>query len=170
MHSKISKLHSAISSAMDGMSTDELSHRPHGKWSAAEILEHLNLTYVGTIKNLERRLSEGKPTSSTDRAKERWSRIVVTRLGYMPSGRKSPERAMPRGAAPDQIAMEVLQNVVRMDEVLSQCEARFPGKPIADHPALGPLTAAEWRGFHLTHGCHHAKQIVVLKKKLLLHN
>lgn len=171
MHNKIVKLHSAISSAMNGMSTDELTRHPEGKWSAAEILEHLNLTYIGTIKNLERRLAEEKPTSNSDRVRKRWSRIAVTRFGFMPNGRKSPERALPRGAAPDQVATEVLNNLARLDEVLSKCEQLFTAsRPIADHPILGPLTAEEWRAFHLTHGRHHVKQIEALKKNLLLDN
>jgi hypothetical protein len=28
-----------------------------------------------------------------------------------------------------------------------------------DHPFLGPLTASQWRKFHLVHGRHHARQI-----------
>ncbi|MGZ7099671.1 MAG: DUF1569 domain-containing protein [Candidatus Angelobacter sp.] len=34
-----------------------------------------------------------------------------------------------------------------------------------DHPVLGPLTAAEWRKFHLVHGLHHVKQIRSLRER-----
>jgi hypothetical protein len=132
---------------------------PSGKWSAAEILEHLNLTYTGTIKNLERCL-RGQSQASADRSKMRWARVVVTRLGFFPPGRTAPEGVRPRGMAAPQVRSEIMSNLSRMDALISQCEAHFPeGKPIADHPILGPLTANEWRGFHLAHGKHHARQI-----------
>lgn len=169
MHPKLVKLRKTLSDAIAGMNLDDLSRHPEGKWSTAEILDHLNVTYLGTIKNLERRIAEGKTCPEGDRRKKRWPRIVVTRLGYLPSGRKSPERAMPRGTPARQVTSEIMENIARLDRVIAQCDARFPGGvPIAEHPILGPLTAAEWRGFHLTHGCHHAKQVRALKRNRLL--
>jgi hypothetical protein len=171
MHPKFVKLRKTLSNAIAGMTVDDLSRHPEGKWSTAEILDHLNLTYLGTIKNLERRLAEGKTCSEGDRRKKRWPRLFVTRFGYLPNGRKSPERALPRGTPAQQITSEIMENIARLDGVIAECEMRFPGGvPIAEHPILGPLTAAEWRGFHLTHGCHHAKQVRALKKDSLLQN
>lgn len=166
----MAKLHAAISSAIRGANIEDLTRHPEDKWSAAEILEHLNLTYVGTIKNLERRLKEGKPTTSARTAKF-WQRMTVTRLGFFPPGRKSPERVAPRGTPVTHVVAEILDNLTRMDSVISHCESHFSARtPIADHPALGPLTAAEWRGFHLTHGLHHVKQIRARTKTFLLDN
>jgi hypothetical protein len=171
MHPKFVKLRKTLSNAIAGMDVDDLSRHPEDKWSAAEILDHLNLTYLGTIKNLERRIAEGKTCAEGDRRKKRWPRLFVTRFGYMPNGRKSPERAMPRGTPAQQVTSEIMKNIERLDGVIAECEMRFSGGvPIAEHPILGPLTAGEWRGFHLTHGCHHAKQVRVLKKNSLLQN
>jgi DinB superfamily len=148
------------------MTAEELAIHPEGKWSAAEILEHLNLTYLGTIKNLERCLLAGKSGATGDRRKKRWSRLLVTRLGYLPKGGESPERVRPRGIPFDEVSREIIGNINRMDYVIRQCESRFPSPgPIAEHPMLGPLTAAEWRGFHVAHGKHHARQILELRKK-----
>ena len=171
MHPKFVKLRNTLSGAFAGMSVDDLCRQPEGKWSTAEILDHLNLTYLGTIRNLERRIAEGKTCAEGNRRKKRLPRFVVTRLGYMPNGRKSPERALPRGTPAEQVIGEIMENMARLDGVLAECERRFlGGVPIAEHPVLGPLTASEWRGFHLAHGCHHAKQVRALKKNLLLQN
>src|SRR5579864_3953322 len=97
MHRKLAELQKVLSDAILGMSAGELSRHPVEKWSAAEILEHLNLSYVGTIKNLERCLTAGQPHTSSDRGKTRWPRLLVTRLGYFPKGRKSPDFVRPRG-------------------------------------------------------------------------
>lgn len=165
MHAKIEQLHNVLSAAICGMTMEELKLHSEGKWSAAEILEHLNLTYTGTTKNLERRVLAGQPVSGAGRSGKRLQRFVVTRLGYMPEGRKSPEHAMPRGKPCEQVQREIFENLGRMDDVITRCEQQFPGgQPIAEHPVLGPLTAQEWRGFHLTHGKHHARQIAKLKR------
>jgi Protein of unknown function (DUF1569) len=165
MDAKLARLHAAISRAMDGMTLEDLSLHPEGKGSATEILDHLNLTYIATAKNLERCLASGQAFASPDRRSKRWPRLVVTGMGYFPSGRKSPERVQPRGTPAEQVTVEILQNLCRMDTVIHECEVRFGNRtPVADHPVLGPLTVAEWRKFHLEHGKHHAKQIVRLKQ------
>jgi DinB family protein len=166
MHAKLARLQIVLTDAMRGMTPEQFAFHPQGKWSAAEILEHLNLTYLGTIKNLERCLARGKPGASRDRSKSRWSRFVITHLGFFPSGRQAPEKVRPSGTAPEQVISQILTNLTRMSEVIGRCESTFAsGQPIADHPVLGPLTAAEWRGFHLTHGRHHARQISRLRLK-----
>lgn len=162
----LAQLRTALANATSEMSaTDWVRHAP-GKWNSAEILEHLNRTYMGTIKGCERCLASGKPIASGDRASKRWQRLVTVGLGFFPSGRKSPERALPRGMQAELVASEIFQNIARMDEVISECDSRFGSTtPLADHPALGPLTAREWRKFHLVHGKHHARQIVRLRRQ-----
>ena len=163
MDRELAKLQKALASAIADMDLDDLTRHPEGKWSAAQILEHLNLTYIGTIKNFERCLASGK--SAVDpRPRKRWSRLLITRLGYFPSGGKSPPRVEPRGMPPQQVKAEIVENIVRMESILRECETRFGRRPIASHPVFGALTVSEWRKFHLVHGKHHAKQILRLRK------
>src|ERR1700690_483096 len=164
MHSKLTQLRSILADALRDLTPEKLTRHPEGKWSPAQILEHLNISYTGTIKGFERCLQSGATQASPDRVRMRWPRIVVVNVGYFPPGRKSPERALPRGAPPEKVTAEILGNVTRMGDLIQECEARFGRHPVVDHPVLGPLTAAEWRKFHLVHGKHHAKQIRKLKK------
>ena len=164
MDAESNPLKRAITDAILGMTSEDLTRHPEGKWSTAEILDHLNLTYIGTVKGLGRCLTLGQTTASPDRSSKRWQRIGITALGYFPNGRKSPKWVLPRGLPAEQVKAEILENVARMHALIDECEARFgKRKPIADHPILGPLTAAEWRKFHLVHGRHHVKQILRLK-------
>lgn len=178
MAPKLSDLQRTLAHAIEGMSAADFARHPPNKWSTAEILDHLNLTYRGTIKNLERRLASGKaeakpetptlaknaPGSTTTRRK-RWQRFVITGLGFFPTGGKSPERVLPRGTPIETLTGEIFQNITRMDTLITECDSRLGnGKPIADHPSFGPLTARQWRKFHLVHGKHHARQILRLKK------
>ena len=43
-----------IQRATEGMSADQLAWHPPGKWSSADILEHLTLTFTGTAKGMRR--------------------------------------------------------------------------------------------------------------------
>lgn len=165
MDAKLSKLRNALAEAIDGMSQEKLERHPPGKWSSAQILDHLNLSYAGTIKNFERRLASGRPGASSDRRTKRWQRRLVIGLGFFPKDRKSPEHVLPRGTPVSQLTSEIFVNISRMDSVIEECAARFGrNKPLAEHPVLGPLTAKEWRKFHLVHGRHHARQILRLKR------
>ena len=164
VNSKLSDLTNVLTKVINGMSIEDLSRHPEGKWSSAEILDHLNLTYRGTIKNCERCLAAGKSGASVDRKSRRWERRVLIWLGYFPSGGKSPERALPRGTPITQLTAEIFENITRMENIIAACDGQFGhGKPIAEHPMLGPLTASEWRKFHWVHGRHHARQIMRLK-------
>jgi hypothetical protein len=163
--SKLSELRDRLAAAIDGMSAKDLARHPEGKWSSAEILDHLNLTYRGTIKNCERCLASGKPGARPDRSSKRWQRRGILWLGFFPPGRKSPVPVRPRGTPVSQLTTEIFENISRMERVISECDSRFgQGEPIADHPILGPMTASEWRKFHWVHGKHHARQIIRLRE------
>lgn len=166
MDSYLQRLHEAITSATRSMTMEELTHHPEGKWSAAEVLEHLYLTYTGTVKGFERCLQEGKPlATSPPTIKQRFQIAVVTRAGYFPTGREAPKVSRPRGTPADKVIADIGLQIVAMDEAIAKCEARH-GKltRLLDHPVLGPLTARQWRKFHWVHGQHHVKQILRLRR------
>ena len=164
VHRELSKLRTVLANAIDGMSADAFARHLPGKWSSAEILDHLNLTYLGTIKNFEHCLASGKSGATADRKRRRWQRRLITWLGWFPSGRASPQRVLPRGTPTPQLLTEIFDNITRMDELIDGCDHRFGrGETVADHPVLGPLTAHEWQKFHLVHGKHHVRQILRLR-------
>jgi hypothetical protein len=82
----------------------------------------------------------------------------------LPEGRKAPNNTVPRGLPVEKVRSEVGVKIAAMDEILAQCEARFGRGRVLDHPILGPLTAAQWKKFHLIHGRHHARQILKLRQ------
>jgi len=165
MDAYLERLQQAITSATQGMSAEDLQRHPEGKWSATEVLEHLYHTYSGSVKGFERCLHEGKPLARTPLLKDRMRTLVVTGLGYLPEGRKAPERTRPRGMMADEVMREIGPRLSAMDDLMTQCEARFGKRTrVLDHPILGPLTARQWRKFHWVHGQHHLKQIRRLRQ------
>jgi hypothetical protein len=145
------------------MANEQMSWHPADKWCAAEVLEHLYLTYTGTVKGFERVLEAGKPMASPGSMRHRWRRLVVLGFSYLPEGRKAPKQTVPRGLPVEKVRSEVGMKIAAMDAIVAQCEARFGRGKVLDHPILGPLTAAQWRKFHLIHGRHHVKQILRLR-------
>lgn len=165
MDTHLRKLKRALESSLAGMSNEQMSMHPPGKWCAAEVLEHLYLTYTGTIKGFEKLLASGNPTKTPASLKQRWRAVVVVGAGYLPTGRKSPHVAEPRGLPPEKVKNEWMKKIEEMDAIIAQCEARFgQGTVLLDHPVLGPLTGRQWKKFHLVHGMHHRKQLLRLRE------
>jgi|SRR5579863_5418236 len=164
MDSCLQELQDAISSASTGMSLEELTRHPEGKWSAAEVLEHLYLTYTGTLKGLERCLQEGKPRARRATLKDRLRTVIVVEFGRLPEGRKAPPRTTPQGMPAEQVVKAIGAEIAAMDDAFAQCEIRFGKRTkLMDHPILGPLTVRQWRKFHWVHGRHHVRQIWKLR-------
>lgn len=160
MDPRLKRLQEEVASAIAAVPPERWHSGPPGKWCAAEILEHLYLTYTGTMKGLERMTAAGKPLATSATWAQRGRFLVVLRLGWMPSGRKAPAMALPRGLPPQNVLAEIGLKIREMDECIGRCEEKFGTKTkLLDHPFLGPLTGTQWRKFHLVHGRHHAKQI-----------
>jgi len=160
MNSYLERLRQELEDAIAGASLSTLVQAPAGKWTAAQILEHLFLTYKNTNRGMAKCLEQGAPLATRATLKQRVATLLVVNFGYMPAGRKAPERATPRGMSPEEVQQGVAPELQRMASGLDDCERRFGARTkIMDHPFLGPLTADEWRKFHWVHGRHHARQI-----------
>ena len=164
MDPNLARLSSTLSAATEGMDGEDLSRHPEGKWSAAQVLEHLYLTYAGTLKGMTRCLDGGKPLATSPSLIQRVKALAVVEFGYFPEGRKSPALAEPRGMKAEEVKREVSRLLAAMDEAIRKCESKFgKGTRLLDHPVIGPLNARGWRRFHLVHGLHHSKQIERLR-------
>ena len=168
MDLRLEKLKKDLESATEGMSPEQLSWHLPGKWCAAEVLEHLYLTYTGTIKGFERVMTKGKPLASRASMAQRALTWLVVGLGRMPAGRKAPSIVLPKGLPREKVRNEIGAKMAEMDDIITQCEARFGGHVrLLDHPILGPLTATQFRKLHLVHGQHHLKQLRRLRDAMI---
>lgn len=160
MHSHLERLRQELEEAMASSSVGVVARPSQGQWNPDEIAEHLFLTYNQTRRSLEKCLENGSPTARGATLKDRIATFLVIKLGYLPNGRKSPDRVLPRGMSSEEVRLGLAAELQKMDSELNACERRFGRRTkILDHPVLGPLTADEWRKFHLVHGRHHVRQI-----------
>lgn len=150
-----------IESAISGMTSRQLEASPEGKWSSAQILEHLGRAFGSTAKMLELQLASGKtPDQTAPNFRQRIANFLVIDLGHLPSGRTAPSMTTPQGNDGANSVNRILENLERMRLAIGDAERRWgTAKPIGIHPILGPLTSSQWRKFHFVHTRHHMRQV-----------
>jgi hypothetical protein len=164
MHPSTQQTLQAIERAVDGMAPDDWTRAPAGKWSAGHVLEHLDLTFSGTVESMRRWLEKG-PRVSTASWRQRVGKWLIVHLGYFPRGFQAPEFVVPRGGLGETVLTNIRQHLGEMDEAIAACEQKLGPRTRFKHPRLGPLTAQQWRRFHLVHTRHHMKQVAALRAR-----
>jgi hypothetical protein len=133
---------------------------PPGKWSPAQIVQHLALAIDTSARTFESRRTHAPMRRRARSARELIGYWVVLRAGWIPEGRRAPTPTRP-AERPDRMAVErqfraaVERFLVLERELLPDRHADL----FAKHPVLGDLTLPEWGHFHTLHCAHHAKQI-----------
>ena len=160
MDSYLERLRQELEKTMTLARTQNLDAGPDGKWTSAQVLEHLFLTYHQTNKGIANCLDKGAPLGTQVTLYHRMASLLVVNVGYFPKGRRSPERAVPKGMPAGDVQRAILPEIDKMDAGFAECERKFGSNVrILDHPVLGPFSVAQWRKFHWVHGRHHARQI-----------
>ena len=162
MDSYIAKAKDLIEQATTNVSEAELTGAPEGKWSPAQVLEHLAKAFGGSAKAFELQLEGELQPLRPCTMKERGGIFLICTLGYFPEGRKAPEKTLP-SENPEGLATlrRTLENLDRAGRALDALEKKWgTGAKVFTHPVLGPLTVPQWRKFHFVHTRHHMKQVV----------
>jgi hypothetical protein len=160
MHDNLARCWTLIETATAGLDDRRAATGVNGRWSIAEIVEHLDRTYTGTSKGLTRCLEAGAPRVTPDSVKNRMRRLWVVTLGRFPTGIEAPRHVVPSGELLlSTLVPRVEAHLADMDAALKTAAARFGAGPLMDHPILGPFTAGDWARFHYVHTRHHCRQI-----------
>lgn len=162
MDTYITKALQLLDEMTAGLTEEDLTRAQDGKWSPAQVLEHLGKAFGGSAKAFELQLQAGelqpmRPLTFKDRV----GIFLICKVGYFPEGRKAPPMTLPAEAP---LGLATLQrtreNLVRAGKALDQMEEKWgTGVKVFTHPVLGPLTVSQWRKFHFVHARHHMKQV-----------
>jgi DinB superfamily len=151
-----------IEESTSDLSEQQLTTSHKGRWSAAQILEHLARAFGSTAKAFEQQLESGellpiRPLTIKDRV----GIFLVVKVGYFPEGRKAPEWTVPSDAPGGAASLQrIKQNLDRMATAIDRAEQKWGSEIcVLTHPILGPLTVPQWRKFHFVHTRHHMKQV-----------
>lgn len=149
-----------IQDAAGGLDTAALSRSVAGRWSIAEILEHLTLAFTACSAGLEKILAAGEPRARPPKLVQRLGRILVTDIGYFPRA-NAPEMTRPRGTIPPAESVRALRTALAaLDDTLARAAAKFGDDvPLTNHPYFAGMSVRHWRKFHWRHTVHHMRQI-----------
>lgn len=150
----------AITAATDRLSVEQIARTVPGKWSTAEILEHLTLTFALNIRSLEKALAAGDTKSARPTVFQWLSRIVVINIGWFPPSR-APELVTPHGSIePGRSRAAIHEALATLDLTLARAAERFGlTAPLLRHAFFAGLSVPQWRKFHWRHTCHHMRQV-----------
>jgi hypothetical protein len=133
---------------------------PPGKWTSAQIVEHLALAMEMSAKTFASRSAKEPMARRGMTFRERVGKIFTFGLGRFPPGLTAPERTTP----PPQVDARAAEAHFRAAVAAWEQVARdlLPARRdnlFVKHPRLGDLTLEEWGRFHAVHARHHARQI-----------
>ena len=137
MDPRLERLQKEIVSAIAGLRPEQWTSHPSGKWSTNEVLEHLYLTYTGTIKGFQRVAEAGKPLATNQSWAQRGRALVVVGFGYFPSGREAPPVARPRGVPAEKVQSEIGLKISEMEDIMVAMRkqaGRAPQTARSSHP------------------------------------
>jgi hypothetical protein len=170
MNPTIQQLETKLSSALNGLDASQTQLRltaDSARWTIQQITEHLLMTYASTAAAFESRLAKGTPTLSRPTPSHRARQFVVITLGLMPGRRQAPPEVTPPPSNPplsgEQLIATTREALTHMDHIF-QADHVFGSARCLTHFALGPLSVSQWRRFHLSHGCHHIRQIAAIRR------
>jgi len=134
--------------------------RAPGKWSRAELTQHLILTYEGLVAELS-----GGPGI---RVRFKGVKLLALRLfvlprflrrGVFPPGVRSPKEVAPSGGDPDRAAAigRLEASCLAFEEAIAAGAARGNGR--ITHPFFGPLSLGQGVRFAEVHLRHHTRQL-----------
>lgn len=159
MHPHLQRAIDAINSTTGSLTVESLSRCAPGKWSIAEILEHLTLVYTRNAAGFSKVVETGEPRASRPALKQRVGRTLVVDLAYFPRV-PAPEASMPCGSMPAERVRELaLAALAALDLAVARADARFGDRtPLLNHPYFAGMSVRQWRKFHWRHTVHHMKQ------------
>ncbi|HET8713102.1 MAG TPA: DUF1569 domain-containing protein [Gemmatimonadales bacterium] len=158
--SRLAEISALVLDPLRGRSDAECERGPAGKWTPAQIVEHLAIGLVGSAQKFEER-RDRPPMARRRRSLVQWAGgLVILGLGWYPQGIRAPEGTVPMpGISRAAAESHFRDGIGRWEALERELLPRRPGDLFLKHPRLGDLNLSEWIRFHQMHARHHAPQI-----------
>ena len=145
---------------LEGRPDADWQKAPAGKWTPAQIVEHLALALEGCADGFEKRRARDPMQRRPASVRERVGRVCIIHLGWFPPLQRAPSMTVPAPHV-DRAAAEAhfRRGVERTEELARLLLPARASDLFVKHPRMGDLTFPEWMEFHVIHARHHAGQI-----------
>lgn len=156
----LSQLPTLVLGPLRGRNDSEWERAPAGKWTPAQIVEHLALGLTLSAATFLARRNHAPMARRPRTPAEQIARFFMFGLRWFPPGRKAPERTTPAPQI-DRATAEghFLAGIEAWDQIDRALLPERRADLFVKHPRMGDLTVEEWMQFHLIHARHHARQI-----------
>ncbi len=172
IYEHIDRTRARLVAAVEGLSEGQQTFRPApGRWSAAELVEHLSIVEGGVVRLLEKMLGKGEEESGAASSSSDGlfaDPISIEEFVERSRGVKleAPERIRPTG-------LPLADSLARLRDSRAALHALRPRVESADgrslrfpHPAWGPLDLYQWLLFVGAHEDRHLAQLEALKQAM----
>jgi len=158
--SPLAELRTLVLDPLRGRSDGDWERGPAGKWTPAQIVEHLALGLNLSAETFQNRRNHAPMSRRRRTPAEQIARFFIFGLRWFPPGRKAPERTRPAPQINRATAeAHFLAGLEAWDQVDRALLPERRSDLFVKHPRMGDLTVEEWMRFHLIHARHHARQI-----------
>ncbi len=156
---QLSSLEAVVLDPLGDVSTAEWTAAPEGKWSIAQIVEHLAIAFelVGTGFSAlpETEVSERDATPA-----QAVLRHTLLGSGELPKGMRAPDISHPsEDPDPELVVAQFRMGIEQTRALVEDWSEERQLSTYLRHPALGDLNLPEWVRFHFVHCTLHARQI-----------
>jgi len=156
----LSGLTTVVLTPLEGRSDADWQRAPSGKWTPAQIVEHLAIGLEWSAEKFRARRNHAPMERRRLTPAERIAKLLILGLRWFPPGRKAPERSVPAPlVAREMAAAHFLAGVAAWDQLEGELLPARRNDLFVKHPRLGDMTFEEWTRFHRVHARHHARQI-----------
>lgn len=158
--SVLADLSTTVLGPLTGRPRESWQQAPAGKWTPAQIVEHLALAMDTSATTFTARRAKEPMARRGTTLLETLGRVFTFGLGRFPPGLRAPDRTTPPpqvdGPAAEAHFHSALAAWAAMERELLPARRH---DLFVKHPRLGDLTIEEWARFHVVHARHHARQI-----------
>src|SRR5258708_24910233 len=142
---------------LDGRPEADWYRAPAGKWTCAQIVEHLAIALEYSAVTCDKRRAHDSMVRRPRRFMERLGSAVILGLGWYPQGFKAPEGTVPAANVTSAAAESKFRaGFTKWQELEHMLLPARRFDLFLKHPPLGDLTAQEASRLHPLHAPPHA--------------
>ena len=155
----LARLEPLVLSPLHGVSDAAWYRAPKGKWSIAQIVQHVAIG-VDLVARSFAELADAQPMQRQNRPHETVLRHLTLGIGHYPGPLKALPQATP-DAKPDRelVTAQFRMGVEQYKGIAATWTKEQQQERFVPHPLLGDLSFPEWVRFHYLHCRHHAGEI-----------
>lgn len=163
---QLERLEEMVLGGVEGVKGEAWHDAPAGKWSLAQIVDHLGRA-VETIVTAFEEQADARPRNRDATPRQHLLRHLLLGANKLPKPRAISERNRPgEHPDPEMVAAALRMSLERLRSLTESWDTARQEGVFVPHPVLGELNLPEWARFFFVRGRQYAHQIQVRRRWL----